>query len=287
MSSEAPKKYGENAYPYARPSVAKNKGKENWLDSKDADARLKEYEARAKKFKSKPQSIDDLVKDTYTVEKNDTLHLILTRDFKMNDRIAFLTMIKLLQEGVNVDAVRAGDKVSFEEDGKVTFTRGSKETSVEIKAELTNAAAAPVEEPVPILPELAPLAPPEPEIAPLSMAGPELNKSGDILLAIDAYKKSLENNPLDEKCRREGAEFALANKDYGAALELAQTIADDDKSTSKEKLFFLQIAAKAQENLGDNTAAIGYYEKLVPLLGEKSIARAAAMRRIEVLSSDE
>lgn len=360
-----PKTYGEKAYPYALSSVAKNKGKENWLDPKDMVARLKEYELRVKKLTNKPQTLDDLNFDTYNVRKNDTLHQILTLEFKMNDRIAFLTMIKLLQKGVNVDGVRPGDKVGVEENGMVTFTRGSKATSISIKAELaatpTSSTGKPdttveadlsiEDEPriVPLVPEpdseaFAELPPeeekprPDPresfsqmehfeaalkfeswdgviefgakaldkETDPVKLhklymgmgrayvelfnrdknVSPEYRKNTsyvDTSLAIEAYKKALETNPLDEKCCRNGAEFALANKEYKVALEFVKKVADDDGNTSQERVKFLNLAAQAAENLGDKQAALAYYKKSLPLLDEKSKAYGAAKIKITTL----
>ena len=117
MGDTAGNKYGEEkAYSYAKPS--KHGGKENWLKSEDQAERLREYEVHAEKFKKKHQEITDLARGTFAAEKGDTLFPILKDNFKMNGHLAFLVMIKLLKEGVNVDVLNAGDQIELDDDEK-------------------------------------------------------------------------------------------------------------------------------------------------------------------------
>lgn len=150
-------KYGDDAYSYAQPS--KRGGKENWLDPKDQKERLKEYEAHAQKFKKKPQELKNIKTAAYQVTKGDTLYPILTEIFIMSKHLAFLTMIKLLHKGVNVDAVEEGDVVSHDGEGKITFkdNKGKIETSVDI-SDVLKAPAKAAKGPPTVVPAKAKLA---------------------------------------------------------------------------------------------------------------------------------
>lgn len=123
--------FGEDAYAHAR-------GSEKWPEG-GMEKRKTSYAEHYKKFEKQAlDSIDDLKPATYTVETGDTLYPILKEVFKMNDHTAFLTFMRLLNKGVNIDLVEAGDKVTLEDSGKLIFERKSGE-----KVEIPNVCQAP------------------------------------------------------------------------------------------------------------------------------------------------
>ncbi|MBI5412878.1 thioredoxin family protein [Candidatus Peregrinibacteria bacterium] len=87
--------------------------------------RSAEYQKRLDIFKTKLrlQDIGDIQhkKEPYDFIKGDTLYPALKDWFEMNNHTAFFVMVKMLNEGINVDLIHPGDSIAFTPDGTMTF----------------------------------------------------------------------------------------------------------------------------------------------------------------------
>lgn len=126
------KGYGEKAYKHAI-----KEGKEDWTreDEKTKKLRMSEYKERLTKFKQKAalQDVSQLenVNATYTFKKGDTLYPVLTEFYKMNKHTAFFALVRMLENGINVDLWRPDDEITLKSDGTLVAKRKGTEIVIE------------------------------------------------------------------------------------------------------------------------------------------------------------
>ncbi len=135
------KGYGDQDYLHAK--VQKNR---DWTkdEEKDFYTRRAEYLQRLEIFKKKmglqPLEGREGIKElgnTYTFQTGDTLYPALREKFLgMNEHTAFFVMARMLERGINVDLISAGDTLTIEKEdissfGKLTFVHEGTQTIIE------------------------------------------------------------------------------------------------------------------------------------------------------------
>ncbi|MEK7528962.1 MAG: hypothetical protein AAB592_04300 [Patescibacteria group bacterium] len=138
--------YGDSAYEHAKKAQVET-GSENWMKEKPEaynEIRAQEYAKKFEKFKTKykSQEVADLknADQAFSFQEGTTLYPILTEQYGMNNRTAFLVMTKMLTSGINVDKWEVGDVVKLNANGSFETWRSGKYSKVENAFDLTSPA---------------------------------------------------------------------------------------------------------------------------------------------------
>lgn len=148
--------HGEKAYRHAKEFSEE----ENWtLRGTEVDLlRLEEYTKRRDIFARKEgrNTLADMQNTgtAYEFENSagkKTLYPALTEFYGMNKHTAFFVMVRMLEQGINIDLWRPGDSINLTADGDLEVVQNGAETTIEdvllTPGEVSPADRSPAEEP--------------------------------------------------------------------------------------------------------------------------------------------